>query len=251
MKAKFIVISSICFLLLGIMTGFFYNTKARDQQGLSFTLEQKERLVALDTRANNERILIRAFRADGSYAWRGYTSDREPTVAVVTLVPQNQEVSMDFRSGLKSSYYLNRPPLPFKTDGDCTKKLQDGMAVVRTGNFMGYPIVVIRGNVAGGPGHTGNAESWLAPDFGCQAVYHRVDWTLPDGRIAQVLEKTTINLSLGNPDPAIFEIPKNLVESPPSQRIQNAAIAKKADEKYLRSRADKPNTAPFGMEKSK
>jgi hypothetical protein len=58
-------------------------------------------------------------------------------------------------------------------------------------------------------------ESWLAPDLNCLHLLQTTTWTYngqPDGETTE----TATNAITGEPDPALFQVPANSAEVPPS-----------------------------------
>ncbi|MDX2033874.1 MAG: hypothetical protein SF339_24590 [Blastocatellia bacterium] len=62
-----------------------------------------------------------------------------------------------------------------------------------------------------------NVAMWYALDYGCAKVKARADW---DSR--SFSEHTLLALIPGEPDPALFHVPENAKEAPPSERLQSS-----------------------------
>lgn len=58
-------------------------------------------------------------------------------------------------------------------------------------------------------------ESWLAPDLNCLHLLQTTTWTY-NGRADGETTETATNAIAGEPDPALFQVPTNAVEVPPS-----------------------------------
>jgi len=58
---------------------------------------------------------------------------------------------------------------------------------------------------------------WLAPSLGCFALARKSEKQQPEGNLATVSEYRTISLSLEVPDPAVFQVPSDYKEVPPSE----------------------------------
>jgi hypothetical protein len=70
----------------------------------------------------------------------------------------------------------------------------------------------------------GRRVSWRAPDLACEELYSRYETQQGDSRFVMVEKKTT-KLVVGDPDPALFAIPRDYVESKPSVALMAALTA--------------------------
>ena len=61
------------------------------------------------------------------------------------------------------------------------------------------------------------STSWRSPQLDCRELRYLEEQLDADGRVAHVFERVAAKVTLGDPDPALFEIPAGYREIPPSQ----------------------------------
>jgi hypothetical protein len=84
-----------------------------------------------------------------------------------------------------------------------------------TQTILGFRTVKVVSYSDGNNSLTQTQESWLAPDLNCQHLQQKTTWTFngqPDG----VTTETGTWAIAGEPDQALFQVPENAVDVPPS-----------------------------------
>ena len=67
----------------------------------------------------------------------------------------------------------------------------------------------------------GIEQHWRAPDLDCYALRKRFEFQRPDGTVSDYSEESAIAVVVGEPPPALLEVPGNYVEKTPSQHHQD------------------------------
>jgi hypothetical protein len=188
----------------------------------------------------------KAIRSDGSYVKRRkYDNTNDPKMK--SLI--QKERTIRFASGVlidtndlthtKSTIVSKESPASWQNDPN--SKCLNSFAGT---SMSGAPQVVSEEMVAGyrtAKIVRANATWWYALDFGCAPVKVRMDW----GQRG-FSEKNLVSLSSGEPDPALFDVPANFRESPPSARMprpgvtlqhQDIELFRKLDAAYYKNRA--------------
>lgn len=175
------------------------------------------------------KTLKEAIREDYS---RAITSTDENAIRTVTLVPQMMRVDVCDRTKMKSTRYGQLPSgiakLPAPKHGErCAASYAAGHESIYSGeekvsNFVAYryqlPVStwsdteILRTTV------------WMAPALGCYAIQQRTERVnKATQEITGVFERKPLDIVVGPPDPALFAVPVDYAEAPPSE-FQRANI---------------------------
>jgi hypothetical protein len=149
---------------------------------------------------------VDAVRSDGSVVSRVSTPiERQRRIAFAS----GDGILINELIGKKSTYPKNFPGLRVKRDPDtsCSSEFdaKAGIAIEGT-NYVGGHRALRFGQVGG----HGAWKGWYVPDVGCALVQMRLEHD--EGVTVQQLA----SLTLGEPDPSLFQIPASLEETPPS-----------------------------------
>lgn len=110
--------------------------------------------------------------------------------------------------------------------------------------ILGYRVVLVHDGRTYGNGASNRHDRWEAPDLNCFPL-RSVDFaTRQAGVKAPHNEAEVINVTFGEPDPALFSIPEKFVERSPSERHaeferkfgMRAPTPPQADQEYFSER---------------
>ena len=65
--------------------------------------------------------------------------------------------------------------------------------------------------------------AWDAPELGCEALQYRVETQEPDGSTKLVTETKAVNLTIGEPDSRLFDVPESYASIAPSEVMHKEA----------------------------
>lgn len=94
-----------------------------------------------------------------------------------------------------------------------------GQTLVRYEALQGYTTAVVRV----GPVGQNEITAWYAPALGCEKLQYRVEGPDDNGSQQTLSETKLVNLSIGEPDPRLFEVPENYASVAPSQAMHKEA----------------------------
>jgi hypothetical protein len=214
-------------LLLGV-TAYFVSLYATNTEQPEFTIRQIQTIRSYNTDKETEHVVhVDAFRKDGaSFTSETFsTNGKTASVAALQLPDQHSRIVMQPETAMKSTYPVSdqqvagwKAPMP----SDCSPIIGATPSQL-VGTFSMYGVAVQR-FVTDGPVAT--TETNMAPTLRCFAVRIMTKWRDPAGRYTSETVKDTVELKLGPPDPALFNVPNELVETTPS-------VARNATHEYL------------------
>lgn len=94
-----------------------------------------------------------------------------------------------------------------------------GQTLVRYESLQGYTTAVVRI----GPIGQKEITAWYAPTLGCEKLQYRVEGPGANGSQQILSETKLVSLSIGEPDPRLFEVPESYASVAPSQAMHKEA----------------------------
>jgi hypothetical protein len=167
--------------------------------------DQSEKLYARETvavRSDGTRVVL---RTGGPVL--------KPTWARKISYPDGGEVHVHEAIGARTTFQ----PSPTAKAQVATRLnppancLAEDLQLLRTQVLFGQNVAVLRGKKS-----KSRATDLLAPDLGCERLGYTYEEMTSDGAWKTVTEQKPVSLSLGEPDPKLFEIPATAVETKPS-----------------------------------
>ncbi|HYM13825.1 MAG TPA: hypothetical protein VEU62_24005 [Bryobacterales bacterium] len=193
-----------------------------------FSVRRVERSTTLINGLSHERTVLEAQRADGSRVLADVADGGRATAfstRVITLVPSRRTIFVDDRLAATTTHFdLSQRAYRPTTDPQCgfTRLTQKAKPRVKgEEDVLGFRTVVIQ--TESGPFLT---TDWKAPDLGCATLRmteERRDG--PRGDATARFELSAVSVTVGSPDPALFEVPASYTEGSPSQ-LANASAAR-------------------------
>lgn len=235
MKGRRAIKRVVFLALLSLTVGFgsfvvarLIEVKAQTQSNAAFTAFEITREFAPNGDDVHDEYMTVAFKADGSSAiayrrespghvWMDIRVVRDLSAGkAITVDPFTDSLITYPLSARSVVFYHNRSRaltfLPMRTE--CTSAPANtphstilGYAVVQLQRTMGFP---------GAPGTQVQDEAWEAPELGCFPLEETHTLTNPDG-LTHKFVRLALSVVPGSPSPALFEIPSNYAERPPSQ----------------------------------
>jgi hypothetical protein len=96
--------------------------------------------------------------------------------------------------------------------------------VIGNENFVGYGTVLAHKVMVTSHMFGRDKEThWRAPEFLCERLQSRVETQQPDGSFTPASETRPVSLTMGEPDPTLFEIPSYYQSLKPSEVLQKDA----------------------------
>ena len=173
--------------------------------------DSKNTLVQTDT-------TLYAHKADGSFARDVVSINNRPgDMKTVVSVDSGLRVTADLVGNSKTTYTLG-------------KSVVEGLARAPTceGNgdvvkILGHTTYHTTSEITHGGGNI-HDEEWRAPDLGCFPLKRSYSkWYV--GQIVGSTVEEVVSVSVGEPDPRIFDIPPGLTERSPSQAMASRKAA--------------------------
>ena len=163
-----------------------------------------------------------ARRSDGALVQAGIILDpsgKELSVTRKIVTPDGHIISVADRI----SEYINWPTLSAEQIAGAKQQLLNppkdcmlpGRTLVETGTVLGHPVVALRL-----PHPKNVVTTWVAPDLSCEKLQTRIESLQPDGSYKVSGETRALNLIIGEPDPALFELPSTYVSVKPSELMR-------------------------------
>ncbi|MGD1082777.1 MAG: hypothetical protein ABR881_31060 [Candidatus Sulfotelmatobacter sp.] len=185
----------------------------------AFTATVKETKFRPDGGGRREETYTVAFRGDGSSVVdHHHTLPNGQTVEVKMVEDMNsgRKVAVDYATESTSTY-----PLPSDYAATVARRASACTSVKDSGGstILGYEVVLVHEGRTFANGAANVHERWEAPALNCFAL-RTIDSPPERSGVAKVPHNETeiVKVALGEPDPALFSIPKDFVERSPSER---------------------------------
>ena len=172
----------------------------------------------------HERYFFYAVRSDGSYAQGAYTELPNGGMLIesrgVTLVPEKTMRGVSDRTRSVTTFHLKQEQIikPYArfTDPTCATNPLDlrKFQVIGEDTILEFKVFHLQEV-------NGIEQHWRAPDLDCYALRKRFEFQRPDGTVSDYSEESAIAVVVGEPPPALLEVPGNYVEKTPSQHHQD------------------------------
>lgn len=197
--------------------------------------------------------LTQAIRSDGSFAWRSVYEKGDDENEVVPQEKIHKERNIRFASGIQVliNELTNTKSTVVNKDNPARWQRDPNSKCINS--FAGTPMVsspteVISGEeaVAGYRAvkiKNNNITWWFALDVGCAMVKASYDWGKQGSG-----EKNLSALIPGEPEAALFDVPADIREAPPSERMPRPGVTlqpkdidlfRRLDEEYYKNRVVK------------
>jgi len=178
------------------LTPFTLEAELHDQTGMLFAKE----LVA--RRADGTRVVRRSAGPMDKPIWARKLS-----------YPDGREVDIHEAIGTKTTF-----PATSQTKARAAEALQSSGRCVAPGGQLVRTDVVLGQNAAVVELQNGDSRSteWRAQDLACEELGYTYEQKGQDGAWRTVTQRKSVSLTLGEPDPKLFEIPATAVEAKPS-----------------------------------
>jgi hypothetical protein len=158
---------------------------------------------------------IHAVRSDGSWVNvfdRQLANHEWGEVRVVLDVPSRKRVIIDPSTESLVSYPLSENGVRIRvtSPASCLSKANSGRATL-----MGYDVLKVSDDFPANGDEIRRSERWLAPGLDCFAVKETNTYGS-----ASALNRTTrdaLYITIGEPDPKLYQIPANYTERSPSE----------------------------------
>jgi len=231
-------------------------------QVVAYTLTQNDSGTMISPKAPGmSRTVVTAVRADGSRV-KAVLGAMDKSSSVfdsrrITLPAAGREMVVSDKIGAVSTEYFpartqattSAPQLP----ASCQPKAATPMRYLGSEQILGYQTYKYEQTFPYEGGKTIDATFWYAPSFHCAAI--KTTSILSNG--ATVIERNDVvpvSISVGEPDPSLFQVAANYRELPPSARQTEAAAQngvttvpdaarqtmQMLDSRYYASRAGQP-----------
>ncbi len=170
-----------------------------------------------------QRVVFEVHRADGSRATGEMTSTGEYAARrFVMLVAERTQVTVDDSLRAKTTLYFRNSPPPTrpKPDPKCGfAKLSTAAKPSYRGEaaLLGVRTVVIQTEEQIEGGDSFLRTQWQAPDLDCAVLLVSEDRRDNSADVTGHFEIRAQKVTLGTPDPKLFEVPHDYIEMSPSQ----------------------------------
>lgn len=191
-----------------------------------FTLMRRESSQSVDG-SSGQRISFEARRQDGSIATgAGSITTGAPEMPSlgggtrsVFINPLGQKVVVDDTVRMKSTYLRQTKPDHPLQDSICGAAAISPAVrpVVNSGEqVMGYRTVAIETHERVGGKEEYVHTEWRAPDLDCAVIKVSENRVSEDGKVSGHFDMMTFEITMGPPDPKLFNIPDDYGEVSPS-----------------------------------
>jgi hypothetical protein len=191
---------------------------------------------------------IRARRSDGSEvrsSRRTFPDGRDYEMREITDISSMRRMTLNGAVETVTTYILGARKAEYLRYASPCARLQER---AETTFILGYEARKIedRVSVSGGE-HSVNVQTWVVPELGC-LVLREVATFRKKGKVESSITREIVELTLGQPDSALFVVPANYKESAPSEVFleyqrrfpnappQSSEAASRADDAYRSNR---------------
>lgn len=181
-----------------------------------------------------------AFRADGSSLWANLDSKLQTTARRIQLVREGRQVTTAEPVRLKSTVRVRDWAVAHwksrHRDSSCTGRVFGAVALAAIGDatVLGVAVLKFREDTP-----RATVEVWRAPSLNCYRLFERFEWK-SQGAVVSTTTNTAISITVGDPDPALFQVPDSFREVKPSEAAARLReFFEAAEEQHPAVKADK------------
>lgn len=207
-------------LLIGGGFAFFVTKRLASQSPQSFTQEIYESSTNLPT-----KHLYYVVRSDGSTA-SGSLDPGSSQSRQLRLVPPRQKVTVSDRQKTKSTlhYPADQPvAIPQVTDR-CGLSMQNVGTFVGTEDIGGFTTFRYTSIFKQSDTESVTTNYWLAPRLDCSVLNTVAEKKDGTGVVQNRFERKTVNLTFGEPELALFQVPSDYAEVSPSEQQRSMVL---------------------------
>jgi hypothetical protein len=216
---RIVTFGIVAVVAIGLAVVYARQVNATDAVTLKpFTATFREVMFhANGIRMHHETYLV-AFRSDGSNVTDYHhvlTPGQTTHVKVVEDIQSGRRIAVDYATESTPTYPLpaNYPTVLAREASQCASATSPNQSPI-----LGYQVVLVHAGTAYKNGASNVRDRWEAVDLNCFPLRRFDSRTGKPGEPAPHNEVQVTNITLGEPDPALFSMPQDFVERSPSER---------------------------------